>query len=220
MNLIAGYESLKEKQRRERHDYSEFLSLRVHRALSWLNRSEQCEDDDDAKVVFLWIAFNAAYAKEIKPDYRPSEHKLIYRFLEFLCSIDKQHLLEDIVWGEFTKSIRVLLGNKYIFQPFWSYQNGEIDEQEWQDRFARAKSKANLALGNRDTPKVLDIVISRVYTMRNQLVHGGATWNSKVNREQMGDCANFMGYLVPAIIQIMMDNKAASWEQPCYPVVP
>ena len=56
--------------------------------------------------------------------------------------------------------------------------------------------------------------------MRNQLVHGGATWNSKVNREQMRDCANFMGCLVPAIIQIMMDNKAANWEQPCYPVVP
>lgn len=220
MNLISGYEILKEKQRCERHGYGEFLGLRVHRALSWLNRSEQCEEDDDAKVIFLWIAFNAAYAKEIKPDYRPSEHKLIFRFMEHLCFLDKERLLENIVWGEFTKSIRVLLGNKYIFQPFWSYQNGEIDEQEWQDRFARANSKASSALGNRDTPKVLDIVLSRVYTMRNQLVHGGATWNSKVNREQMRDCANFMGYLVPAIIQIMMDNGTANWEQPCYPVVP
>ena len=35
---------------------------------------------------------------------------------------------------------------------------------------------------------VLSIVLSRIYTLRNQLVHGGATWDSSVNREQLRDC--------------------------------
>ena len=80
-------------------------------------------------------------------------------------------------------------------------------------------SSANSALGKRDTPKVLDIVLSRVYTLRNQLLHGGSTWNSSVNRDQLRDCAKFMEYLVPVVIEIMMDNAGEVWGQPCYPVV-
>ena len=53
---------------------------------------------------------------------------------------------------------------------------------------------------------VLSIVLSRIYTLRNQLVHGGRTWNCLANREQMRDCVNLMGKLVPLVIEIMMDH--------------
>ena len=48
-----------------REGYPPNLNLRVHHALSWLKRSELAEDDDDGRFIFLWIAFNAAYACEI-----------------------------------------------------------------------------------------------------------------------------------------------------------
>ena len=35
-----------------------------HRAISWIGRAEACGADDDARFIFLWIAFNAAYADE------------------------------------------------------------------------------------------------------------------------------------------------------------
>ena len=38
--------------------------VRLHRALSWLARAEKDEEDADARFIFLWIAFNAAYADE------------------------------------------------------------------------------------------------------------------------------------------------------------
>ena len=41
------HEGLKEKQRKLRDNFTEDLILRVHRALSWLNKSEQCHDDLD-----------------------------------------------------------------------------------------------------------------------------------------------------------------------------
>ena len=44
---------------------------------------------------------------------------------------------------------------------------------------------------------MLSIVLSRIYVLRNQLVHGGATWGSSVNREQLRDCTRFMAKLVP-----------------------
>jgi hypothetical protein len=66
---------------------------------------------------------------------------------------------------------------------------------------------------------LLSIVLSRMYTLRNQLIHGGATYGSQVNREQLRDCASFLGKLVPFIIQLMMDNPATLWGDACYPVV-
>jgi hypothetical protein len=62
-------------------------------------------------------------------------------------------------------------------------------------------------------------VLSRLYTLRNQLMHGGATWNSSVNRDQIRDCANLLGKLVPLVIEIMMDNVNTLWGDACYPVV-
>jgi hypothetical protein len=66
---------------------------------------------------------------------------------------------------------------------------------------------------------VLGITLDRIYTLRNQLVHGGSTWDSKVNREQVRDCARFMAALVPVIIEIMMDNPQTVWSGAVYPVV-
>jgi hypothetical protein len=66
---------------------------------------------------------------------------------------------------------------------------------------------------------VLSIVLSRLYTLRNQLMHGGATWNSSVNRDQIRDCGNLLGKLVPLVIEIMMDSVNTLWGDACYPVV-
>ena len=52
---------LKQRHRQVRDGHPTSLTLRVHRAMSWLNRAEQAEDVD-GKFIFLWIAFNAAYA--------------------------------------------------------------------------------------------------------------------------------------------------------------
>jgi hypothetical protein len=61
---MASHKELKARQRRERHAHSPSVALRVHRALSWLGRAEKERADDDARFVFLWVAFNAAYATE------------------------------------------------------------------------------------------------------------------------------------------------------------
>jgi len=66
---------------------------------------------------------------------------------------------------------------------------------------------------------VLTVIFDRLYVLRNQLVHGGATWNSSVNRCQVRDAAGIMERIVPLIIGIMMDHPEASWGAPCYPVV-
>ena len=217
--MALDFATLKRRQREEREGYPTNLGLRIHRALSWLDRAEQCESDDDARFIFLWIAFNAAYANEIGDRDRDPEQKVFGKFLEKLVDLDQNEVRYELIWTEFSKSIRVLLDNQFVYQPFWDFHNGLLEEDEWKTKFERAKVAANKALGAHNTNAVLSIVLSRMYTLRNQLIHGGATWNSSVNREQLRDCSGFLGKLVPYVIQLMMDNPNTLWGDACYPVV-
>ena len=216
---LMDFATLKSRHREERHSYSQNLSLRVHRALSWLDRAERCEDDDDARFIFLWIAFNAAYANEIGDRERSPDQKVFERFLQKLVDLDSEEILYELIWTEFPSSVRLLLDNRFVYQPFWDFHNGRIDEQQWKSSFDKAKVVANKALAGHHTTTVLSIILSRMYTLRNQLIHGGATWNGSVNRDQLRDCSAFLGKLVPFVIQLMMDNPDTLWGDACYPVV-
>lgn len=216
--MSMTHSELKARQRAERESHSEGLALRVHRALSWLDRAEQCEDED-GRFIFLWIAFNAAYANEILDGERSHEKKAFAIFLEKLVELDSDDILYQLIWTEFSGSIRVLLNNRFVFEPFWEYHRRKITEEQWKSTFERAKAAANHALAQHRTADALSIVLSRMYTLRNQLVHGGATWNSKVNRDQLKDCVGFLGQLVPYVIKLMLDNPDTLWGDAIYPVV-
>ncbi len=82
------YQRLKHRHRTERENYHPNLSLRVHRSLSWLQRAEM-QEDLDGQFIFLWIAFNAAYATEIDEEYRTSEKTSFRSFLEKLSDLDE-----------------------------------------------------------------------------------------------------------------------------------
>lgn len=215
--MALTHEILKERQRKERDTHPEGLALRVHRALSWLHRAEQC-DDEDGRFVFLWIAFNAAYANELG-EQRMLEGEKFNRYLARLVELDASQQLYELVWQRYSGAIRVLLDNPYVYQPFWDYRNGLATGENWESRFAAAKRCANGALAGKDTASVLAVVFNRLYTLRNQLIHGGATWNSRMNRQQLRDANAILGELVPVIIGIMMDNARLVWGEASYPPV-
>ncbi|WP_244506119.1 HEPN domain-containing protein [Microbulbifer marinus] len=190
----------------------------MHRALSWLCRAEQCEDVDSA-FIFLWISFNAAYAQEIDRTLGIGDQDLFRRFIDRLVDLDTSNDLYSHVWHEFSGSIRLLLDNPFIFHPFWAYQRGEIDAKSWRQSFNSANTAVKASLASSDTKTVLGVIFSRLYTLRNQLVHGGATWQGRVNRDQIRDGMAIMGKLVPSIIEIMMLNPDSFPGDACYPVV-
>ena len=208
---------LKGRHRAERDSWSDGLNLRVHRALSWLNRAEQCQDED-AKFLFLCVAYNAAYAQNLAGLEQANEHDKSNRFIEKLISLDSEKQFYQIVWSEFSSSVRVLLANPYVFAPFWDFKRGDKTEAQWRDEFKQANNAATSALGRGETETVLSIILSRLYMLRNQLVHGGATWNSEVNRDQLRDGTKFLEIFVPCVIEIMMNNPQTLWGDPIFPV--
>ncbi|RAU19907.1 hypothetical protein DN062_02205 [Nitrincola tibetensis] len=212
------FQRLKDLHRQTRDQSAPELSLRIHRALSWLHKAELSEDDLDAQFIFLWISFNAAYAVDVDLEYRTTEKGMFMQFFESLVRLDEDKQLYNLVWSEFSGVIRVLLDNEYIYQPFWDYHNGKLSEDEWKISFAASKKRASIALAHQDTTQVLSIVFRRIYTLRNQIMHGGATWQGKVNRSQLKDSVSLLKKIVPVMLELMLQHNKNEWGEPFYPV--
>lgn len=213
-----SHEKLKAKQRCIRDGFPVALTLRVHRALSWYGRAEQESGDQDVRFILLWVAFNAAYAGQI--DSAPTaERENFRRFFDCLIQLDPERRIYNAVWERFSNEIRQLLRNKYVFAPFWAHHNGEPGFSDWGKRLEASHMVVAKAISKLDTAKILSVVFDRLYVLRNQLIHGGATWHSSVNRQQVQDGAAVLNCLLPVFIDIMMDHPERGWDMPRYPVV-
>lgn len=215
---MGQFAALKEKQRAIRDSFPESLGLRVHRALSWLGRAESESDDPDIRFILLWIGFNAAYAADIERN-TDSERGVFQTFFEALVRLDAEDNIYATVWQRFPQEIRLLLGNRHIFMAFWKHHNGVPGYEDWADRMSTSQRAINGAIVRKDTAKILSVLFDRLYVLRNQLIHGGATWNSSVNRSQVKDGAALLGVLLPVFVDIMMDHPDHDWGKPHYPVV-
>jgi hypothetical protein len=211
------YETLKAYQRSHREKFSGGLKLRAHRGLSWLNRAESARGDDDAEFIFLWIAFNAIYANDMGRASTISESEKFSGFLGKIVGLDSENQIADLIWREFSGGFRLLLEHHYVFQPFWDAQHDE--SLDWQSKFLAHKKSALAAIGRQDTAKFLSILFANLYTLRNQIVHGGSTWGSQVNRDQVGLGRDVLGKLVPLMLDIMMRRPDTIWGEAYYPVV-
>jgi len=213
---FLSHDEIKAKQRGLRDGFPDPLGLRVHRAISWYGRAERETDDPDAAFLFNWIAFNAAYADE--RDVR-GERDAFSWFFTNLQQRDLAGRIYNAVWERFSGPIRMFLENRYVYGPYWANQNGLDGYEDWEERFDRARRAFHRALTQRDTAAILSMLFDRLYVLRNQMIHGGATWNSSVNRDQLRDGAAILACLVPVMIDIMMDNPQEGWGRPFYPVV-
>ena len=218
MSMTLDYKTLKAQHRKLRDALPGAVSIRVHRALSWVKAANE-SGQLDTKFIFLWIAFNAIYAREMDPAEDFSEKGLFCSFLKRLESLDADSLVFGIVWQNYSGKIRLFIDNPYVSRPFWDFHTGRISEEEWKRKFDRSCRAAKHALAVKDTVTFTSILFERLYMLRNQLIHGGATWNSKVNRAQVRDGSRILEQIVPATICIVMENPAEPWGDPCFPPI-
>lgn len=176
MTETLDFATLKEKQRALRDGFPETMGLRVHRSISWIGRAETCGDDADARFIFLWIAFNAAYADEREfHAVAPGERATFAEFFEKTVRLDSDQRIYRAIWQAFSGPICLLLQNRYVFNPFWQFHNGIPGYENWEDRFKSSAQAFGQAIQTQDSARVLSFVFDRLYILRNQLVHGGLT---------------------------------------------
>jgi len=214
--MDLNYQTLKPRHREARESLPEEVSLRIHRALSWLKAANE-DEHADAKFIFLWIAFNAVYAQEFESGVELSEKRVFRDFLARLLRLDDDDLIYNITWENYTGKVRLFINNQYVSRPFWRFQNGALSEIEWKRQFDGSCRAASRALAMKDTAVFIGILFDRLYMLRNQLIHGGATWESNVNRDQVRDGTRTLEDIVPAIIHIVMDDPEEPWGAPSFP---
>lgn len=191
--------------------------VRIHRAISWLARAEQEGDDADAQFVFLWISFNAAYAQDLREPQ--DERTRLNEFLGEILAVDDQRSLHHALFQRYSGPVRTLIENRFVYAPFWRAERERDSSNKWQQQFETARAYALKSMLSGDTATVLAIVFDRLYVLRNQLVHGGATWNSSLNRAQLRDGVNLLLCLIPLILQRMIENPHIRLGEIHYPVV-
>ncbi len=211
---------LMEEWERVRDDLPGHLGLRMRRALSWLGRAERetANGDDDAAFIFYWIAFNAAYARDRPRLPESTERDEFTGYFDTLLSLDGDDTVYEAIWTTFSGPIRMLLDNKFVFQPFWNHHAGRGSD-DWEDLFAARRRRVHRALADGETAVVLNTLFDRLYVLRIQLMHGGATWRSSVNRDQVRDGSRILACLVPLFVGLMLSHPEIDWGPPDYPVV-
>ncbi|MDE0145280.1 MAG: HEPN domain-containing protein [Nitrospira sp.] len=187
---------------------------RMRRAWIWLNLSEKSESDDE-KFIFLWIAFNAVYGAELpdtSDDDRITERDRLADFANKIVERDRERAIENMLWDSFSGPVRVLLENKFVFGPFWSWvqEREKPADKDWESKFKERKQRVLEALGRHDVSRVLEEVLARLYVLRNQIIHGGTTFAEGWGRDQLRDGRRIMETIMPLILQIMQDDIAKS----------
>lgn len=193
-------------------------STRLHRALSWMDAAQNKETPEDMRFIAWWISFNACYAIHQDAETPLPERTLFVKFLERLHQLDEKQAIYGMLWNKFAGPVRLLIENQYVYRPFWEAHHGK--EIPWEAHHRKSIEQALNFLSIGDVPNLLAIVLDRLYTLRNQLMHGGATCKSSVNRKQLRDGMHILQSLVPVILQLMIEHPEEDWGPIMYPHIP
>ena len=195
----------------------ESTNVRLYRSVSWLICASEQSKHPDLVFVSHWIAFNALYAADADSVTPTAERERFRIFIRKLVSHDEYNRIYSILWEKYSGPLRVLIDNKYLFKNFWDHQRGLT--AGWEQSFQRANEAAMHHLNERRVADFLEIVLDRLYILRNQLIHGASTFRSSVNRESVKTGNRVLELLVPVFVDIMMKNPGEDWGAIHFPVV-
>jgi hypothetical protein len=166
----------------------------------------------------LWISFNAAYARLIEEQSTANERDRYEQFLRLMVVADRKRQLSALLFSDFADSLTRLIENQYVSFDYWQHQLYPDRSISWESEFSKSIRRAEKAVREQDILPYLMIVLSRVQVLRNQIMHGAATYGSGTNREQVRDATHFMRQFVPMMLEIMLVDPEQDWGEVMYPV--
>ena len=200
---------------------------RIRRVNSWLDHSRKVTSADE-KFIFLWIAFNAAYGVEPKRgrgSYSYPKHdelNVIEKFLENILKKDTSQTIQSILFEKsradwFKQSIQRIMKNEFLYDPYWQeVRNGS--GRAWEKKF---KANNEAMLNNYKDCKIKPVLVAvlfRLYTLRNQIFHGGRTFAASWGKKALEDGGKIMAELVPAVLSVMKAHSRSDiWGRVAYP---
>ncbi len=202
--------------RSQKAEYSDYFNLRMQRGLSWFKQALQFDQQQlDLKFISLWVAFKAIHARESS-----AGENSLQAFLTQMFQHDLPHRIDYMIWNRFPQAIRLLLETPYAFQSYWDYQNHKISQTAWKEAFRQDQQQWQQAWQEKDSLQILSGVFQRMQTLCQQMMSGGASCQSSMNRKQLAEACFVLSGLLSTFMFVLLENaQTLDWAQPFYPVV-
>ena len=223
----AGQPKSRIQQLKIKHKFfanDENLETRRRRCFSWLEQAEKeigARKFDEA-FIFCWIAFNAAYSVNTFEARESFVMDTIKHYIKRLIELDDRQSIAQEIFDNQNRwtQIEAILDNQYIIDLYWKAEREDYSGESWQAYFSRKNNQIGRAYRSRNPGPVLEELFSRLYVLRNQLMHGGATYQGDVNRLQVEYGAVIVYWLLPIFLDIMFSNPHVDWGPPEFPSIP
>lgn len=188
-------------------------NIRLHRAISWLEAAEQAHSSDLA-FISSWIGFNALYSSS-EIDSPKLESGKIWNFVKELAWLDTENQLWALLCFTNSDLTKRIVENELLYTMFWNSMHNQLES--WEESFFYSNQEIQSFLKYKNIAKYVSAIMQRIYLLRNQLIHGGATHKGRMNRGQVEDCKVLLMQILPCMISIMMRYPTKSWGDLCYP---
>lgn len=215
VEAVAKLAQLKQQSVSIRDNIQENHAVRIHRAISWYEAAITSEIDD-IRFINLWISFHACHFVDESCD-ELSDQVSFREYIDKCVNHDSSGQLYRCLWERYSGPVKSLIKNPFIFAPFWQCQRTGSDK--WRRIFEISSVEALNALSRGKVKDLLIIVLDRLFVLKQQVLQGGATYCSQVNREQIDDGIKILSELIPIFIDIMLLNHQDDWGDLAYPVV-
>jgi hypothetical protein len=101
---------------------------------------------------------------------------------------------------KFSRPVMMLTENKYVYKAFWHFS-----EAMHPNRRSHSKSRTTMhtdIFPQTTMPVSCNFLLDRLYILINELMQGGATYKSKLNRKQVKDGARILVMQIKMISNI------------------
>lgn len=203
--------------------YFSDIETRLRRGETWLDCARReheaggpCSGHWDVAFLLYWIAFNAAFATEDSES--PNTHREFHKCFAQALRLDHNGEIPRAL-ETFAGPMHKILNNKYLFNRYWYFVNGRPGNEDWRARFDNQLAGVTNARRRPQRARaktILSLLFQRLATLRNQIVHGGATWKSRYNRSSVENGLPIMAHLVPVFIRIIREHRKEDWGTPYY----
>jgi len=197
-SLVSHVQHLKQQLKTQRPNLTDTHATRLHRSISWLGCASEQENNLDLKLISLWISFNACFAVDEGSSESLAERYAFQNFIKKLVEQDNNEEIYASLWKTYSGPVKALIKNPYVFHGFWSAKRINKQDESWRGHFDQSSVAALNSLSRKQVPELLSIVLDRLFVLRNQILHGGATYQSQVNRNQVEDGSQLLGGCCPS----------------------
>ncbi len=169
--------------------------------------------DLDLAILSQWTAFNSLYGQWDEEVRAPvADHVCWQRFIDRMLTLDQgNHVVDALIDNK--PLVMSIFDDEYLSRYFWQEPT---DKRAGQARKTKYDARTWYLDGN--WTLILDRLIERIYLLRCQLVHGAATFNSRLNRTATRRCLQMLEHLLGAFLLVWIHYGAdEDWGIMCYP---